>query len=306
MGRGKTVSFLRGKRVRATKLNASGAPLVGDSSVVVSKGFITIGMTTNTEDGEAISQTNANGESCILETAVPSFTGVGVEVEFCGVDFSLFEMITGQEAVLDDNGIVVGITESTDVDLGAVNFALEMWLGATTDSAPSEGSQGQFGYVLLPRLGGGIISDISVENGAINFTLTGMSTKNGAAWGAGPYLVDLTAGVPSTLRRPLKVNDHRRIMIVEVAPPAVYSGATPLLDSTDPAVTALTATPTGLSVAIAPTPAGTDPMWYDFGDGQWDYAATGSYTHEYDAAGTYVITGYRGTSSVTKSVTVAA
>lgn len=303
MGRGKTVSFLRGKRVRATKLNASGAPLVGDASVVVSKGFITIGMSTNTEDGEAISQVNANGESCILETAVATFTGVGVEIEFCGVDFSLFELITGQEAVLDDNGIVVGITESTDVDLGAVNFALEMWLGATTDAAPSAGSQGQFGYILLPRLGGGVISDISVENGAINFTLTGMSTKNGSLWGVGPYKVDLTAGVASTLRRAIKANDHRRIQIVEVAPPAVYSGALPLLDSTDPAVTSLTATPTGLSVLIAPTPAGTDPMWYDFGDGQWDYAATGTYTHEYDAAGTYIITGYRGSSSVTKSVT---
>lgn len=304
MGRGKTVSFLRGKRVRATKLNASGAPLVGDSSVVVSKGFITIGMSTNTEDGEAISQVNANGESCILETAVATFTGVAVEIEFCGVDFSLFELITGQEAVLDDNGVVVGITESTDVDLGAVNFALEMWLGATTDTAPSAGSQGQFGYILLPRLGGGVISDISVENGAINFTLTGMTTKNSSLWGVGPYKVDLTAGVPSTLRRAIKANDHRRIQIVEVAPPAVYSGALPLLDSTDPAVTSLTATPTGLSVLIAPTPAGTDPMWYDFGDSQWDYAATGTYTHEYDVAGTYIITGYRGSSSVTKSVTV--
>lgn len=304
MGRGKTVSFLRGKRVRATKLNASGAPLVGDASVVVSKGFITIGMTTNTEDGEAISQVNANGESCILETAVPSFTGVGVEVEFCGVDFSLFELITGQEAVLDDNGIVVGITESTDVNLGAVNFALEMWLGASTDAAPSTGSQGQFGYILLPRLGGGVISDISVENGAINFTLTGMSTKNGSAWGAGPYKVDLTAGAVSTLRRPIKANDHRRIQIVEVAPPEVYSGALPLLDSSDPAVTGLTTTVTGNEVDIAPTPAGADPMWYDFGDGTWDYAATGSYTHEYASAGDYVITGYRGSSSVTKPVTV--
>jgi hypothetical protein len=301
MGRGKTVSFLRGKRVRATKLNASGAPLVGDSSVVVSKGFITIGMTTNTEDGEAISQTNANGESCILETAVPSFTGVGVEIEFCGVDFGLFEMVTGQPAVLDDNGIVVGITESTDVNLGAVNFALEMWLGATTDAAPATGSQGQFGYVLLPRLGGGVISDISVENGAINFTLTGMSTKNGSLWGVGPYKVDLTAGVPSTLRRAIKANDHRRIQIVEVAPPAVYSGALPLLDPAAPAVTSITATVTGKVASIAPTPAGTDPMWYDFGDGTWDYAATGSYSHTYAVAGTYTITAYRGSSSVVKT-----
>ena len=304
MTRAKTMSFLRGKRIRATLLNAAGAPLVGPSSVVVSKGFITIGMSTNTEDGEAISQTNANGESCILENAFSTFTGIAVEVEFCGVDFALFEMITGQTAVLDDNNVVVGITESTDVDLSKVNWALEMWLGVQTTDAPVTGSQGQFGYVLLPRLGGGVISDISVENGAITFTLSGMATKNGSAWGVGPYKVDLTAGVPSTLRRAIKANDHRRIQMVEVAPPVVYSGALPLLDPAQPAVTSLTTTPTGKSVLIAPTPAGTDPMWYDFGDGTWDYAATGTFTHVYANAGTYVITGYRGSSSVTKSQAV--
>lgn len=304
MTRAKTVSFLRGKRIRATKLNSSGAPLVGDSSVVVSKGFITIGMTTNTESGDAISQVNANGESCILEAAVDTFTGIGVEAEFCGVDFALFEMVTGQPVVLDDGGVVVGITESTDVQLGSINWALEMWLGVTTSEAPVTGSQGQFGYILLPRLGGGVISDISVENGAINFKLTGMVTKNGNKWGVGPYLVDLTAGVASTLRRPILANDHRRIQMVEVAPPEPESGAMPLLDPSKPAVTSLTATPTGKVVAISPTPTGTDPMWYDFGDGTWDYAATGSYSHTYAVAGTYIITGYRGSSSVTKSVTV--
>jgi hypothetical protein len=45
-------------------------------------------------------------------------------------------------------------------------------------------------------------------------------------------------------------------------------------------------------------------MWYDFGDGEWDYTANGSYVHVYDAAGTYIITGHRGGSTVTKSVTV--
>jgi len=93
---------------------------------------------------------------------------------------------------------------------------------------------------------------------------------------------------------------------VEVAPPEVYSGATPLLDSTDPAVTDLTLTPTGLSVSISPVPAGTDPMWYDFGDGEWDYTANGSYTHVYPAAGTYTVIGRRGSSVVSKNVTVTA
>lgn len=300
------VSFLRGKRMRATLLNAAGQPLVGESSVVTTKGFITLTMTSNTEEGEAINVVNAGGESCVTEAATPTWNGVSVEAEFCDVDFALFEILTGQEVVLDADGRAIGITESTDIDMTNVKFALELWLGASSSAAPSVGSQGRYGYVLLPHLAGGVIGDVTVENAAITFTISGMGTRNGAAWGAGPHKVELVGGVPSVLSTPIKANDHRRIMQVEVAPPAVYEGATPLLDSTDPAVTSLTTTNTGLSVAITPVPAGTDPMFYDFGDGEWDYSANGSYTHVYDAAGTYTIIGKRGSSTVTKSVTVTA
>lgn len=300
------VSFLRGKRMRATLLNAAGQPLVGESSVVTTKGFITLTMTSNTEEGEAINVVNAGGESCVTEAATPTWNGVSVEAEFCDVDFALFEILTGQEVVLDADGRAIGITESTDIDMTNVKFAMELWLGASSSAAPSVGSQGRYGYVLLPHLAGGVIGDVTVENAAITFTISGMGTRNGAAWGAGPHKVELVGGVPSVLSTPIKANDHRRIMQVEVAPPTVYEGATPLLDSTDPAVTSLTTTNTGLSVAITPVPAGTDPMFYDFGDGEWDYSANGSYTHVYDAAGTYTIIGKRGSSTVTKSVTVTA
>lgn len=300
----KRVSFLRGKRMRATLLNGAAQPLVGDSSVVTTKGFITLTMTSNTEEGEAVNVVNAGGETCISEAPVPTWTGVAVEAEFCDVDFSLFEILTGQEVVLDADGVAVGITESTDVDMAAVKFALEMWMGASTTAAPATGSEGFYGYVLLPHLSGGVIGDVSLANGAITFTITGMQTKNGSAWGAGPHKVELVGGVPAVLSTPMKANDHRRIQIVEVAPPTVYSGATPLLDSTDPAVTSVTMTKTGLSVAFAPVPAGTDPMFYDFGDGSWDYTANGSYTHVYAANGTYTVIAKRGSSSVTQTLTL--
>jgi hypothetical protein len=292
--------------MRATLLNAAGQPLVGDSSVVTTKGFITLTMTSNTEEGEAINVVNAGGESCVTEAATPTWNGVAVEAEFCDVDFALFEILTGQEVVLNADGVAIGITESTDIDMTNVKFALEVWLGASSNAAPSAGSQGRYGYVLLPHLAGGVIGDVTVENAAITFTVSGMQTRNGAAWGAGPHKVELVGGVPAVLSTPIKSNDHRRIMQVEVAPPEVYEGATPLLDPSDPAVTSLTTTPTGLSVAIAPVPAGTDPMFYDFGDATWDYTANGSYTHVYDTAGTYIITGKRGGSVVTQSVTVTA
>lgn len=297
------VSFLRGRRMRATLLNAAGVPVAGDSSVVTTAGFITLTMTANTEEGEGVTVTNAAGETCISEAGTPTFNGIGVEAEFCDVDFALFEMLTGQEVVVDANGKAIGITESTDVDLTAVNFALEVWMGATASDAPAAGSQGTYGYVLLPRLSGGVMGDVTVENGAITFTISGMATKNGAAWGAGPYNVELVAGVPAPLRVAMKANDHRRIMITEVAPPKVYSGATPLLTA-GADLTGITHTATGLSVAFTPVPAGTDPMWYDFGDGTWDYTANGSYTHVYAAAGTYTVIGYRNMSSYTKTITI--
>lgn len=300
----KRVSYLRGRRLRATIVDANGRPIYGDNGAVVSKGFVNISYTTSVDEGESITVPNAGGETCIFEPAVPSFNGFGVEAEFCEVDFALFEILTGQDVVLDASGKAVGITESTDVNLTAVNFALEVWLGATTADAAAAGSQGQYGYVLTPFLGGGVIGDVTVENAAITFTITGMATKNGSGWGAGPYPVELVAGSPAVLRVPMKANDHRRIQTVEVAPPTVYAGAIPVLDPSKPALTNLTTTPTGLSVAIAPVPTGTDPIFYDFGDGTFDYAATGSYTKVYTTAGTYIITARRGSSVVTKSVTV--
>jgi hypothetical protein len=228
-------SFLRGRRLRATRLDRSGRVIYGDGNQVVSKGFITVGYTSNVEEGEAITQTNAAGETCVSEPAVPTFTGFGVEAEFCEVDFALFSMLTGQEVVEDGAGNVVGITESTAIDLSGVNFALELWLGAQSDAAPSEGGDGFYGYILTPFLSGGTIGDITVENGAITFTITGMQTKNGSAWGAGPYDVELVDGVAAALSTPMGPNDHRRIMLTEVAPPAAVTGGQPVLDPSIPA-----------------------------------------------------------------------
>jgi PKD repeat protein len=296
MGKSKNTSFLRGRRMRATVLDTSGAPVYGEDSVVVTKGFITVGYTTVTNEGEAITVTNAAGESCVAETATPTMDGFTVEATFCEVDYRLFEILTGQRVLLDDDGVAIGIAESTDVDLATVNFALELWLGSKI--------AGEWGYVLTPFLRGGIIGDVTIENAAITFTITGLVTKGGAKWGVGPYAVQTVGGEPSQLKDAVGAAEHRRWLSVDVAPPAVLEGSQPLLDPTDAAVTGLTTNVTGKSVAISPTPSGTDPITYDFGDGQWDYAATGSYTHVYASAGTYTITATRGVSTVTKSVTV--
>lgn len=297
MSQSKKVSFLRGKRMRVTVVDTAGRPVYGEDSVVTSKGVVSLTYTTNVEDGEPITVPNMNGESCVSETATSNFTGFGVEAEFCEVDFALFNILTGQAVYEDEDGKVIGITEATGVDLSAVNFALEMWLGSS--------NPGEYGYVLTPFLGGGVVGDVTVENGAINFTVTGMSSKDGSNWGKGPHKVEKVGGVDSVLRVAIGTKDHRRTFSTATPPPAIYAGATPLLDPTDPALTDVTATVTGQTATLAPVPAGTDPVWYEFGDGQWDYAPTGGYAHTYDSAGTYTVTARRGSSTVTENVVIA-
>jgi hypothetical protein len=305
MARQKEVSLFRSKRMRATLVDAVGRPVYGPESVVTTRGQITTSFTSNVEEGESITATNGNGETCINEKAVPSYTGDSLEATFCKVDFALFTLLTGLPVVRNDDGTIRGIKKSTKIDLSGVNFALELWTGASSEDAPRDGAEGLWGYILAPFVSGGTLGDITVENAAITFTVTGMSTKSGATWGKGPYNVDLVGGVAAPLAEALTADDHVLITTMEIAPPQDFPGFTPLLDLTDPALTGVTATATGLSVAIAPTPAGTDPVWYEFGDGQWDYAETGSYTHVYDTPGTYTITARRGGSVVTTDVTVA-
>lgn len=306
MAKQKQVALYRSKTMRVTEVDFSGRPVLGPESVIVTNGQITTAFTANVEDGESLSGVNGNGDICWSEPSDPSFTGYGIEATFCNVDFALFEKLTGHPVILNDDGTIVGIEEGSTVKLSDVTFALELWTGAKSTDVARPGAQGEWGYILTPFVRGGTITDITVENAAITFGVTGMVTKNGTNWGSGPHDVELVAGVPAPLFTPVAKTAYRRTMSVEVAPPQVFEGSVPLLDRTDPALTGVTATATGLSVAFAPTPAGTDPVWYEFGDGQWDYAETGSYTHEYAAAGTYSYTAHRGSSTVTGQVTVTA
>lgn len=304
----KCLSLVKGRRIRITALDSCGRPIYGDDSQVVSKGFISVAFTANTTESDEINVTNAAGEVCVYEASVTSLVGYGIEIQFCEVDPELFALVTGQPVVLAADGTtVIGFDVDTKIGLENSNFALELWAGSPTgDACATEGAQGSFGYLLLPFLSGGILGDFTVENGSITFTLTGANTKEGNSWGVGPYNVMLNnAGtpVPAPMATPVSSTTALRTMIVDVAPPAEECGARPLLDPSLPALTSIAGVETDLEVAFTTTPASTGPVWYDFGDGSWDYvAAPGATTHEYATAGTYTVSASQNGVVVTTTV----
>jgi len=290
----KCLPLVRGRRIRVTRLDSCGRPIYGDDSVVVSKGFVSVGFTANTTETDEITQTDASGDVCIYEPSEVSLTGYGVEIAFCKVDPDLLALVTGQNVVFAADGeTVIGFDIDTKVSLDNSNFALELWTGSPTgDACASDGSQGQFGYILLAYLRGGILGDFTVENAAVTFTVTGANTREGNAWGVGPYNVMTNAGVPAKMPTPITTSTAMRTMLVDLAPPADQCGARPLLDPAAVAITAITAIE-GVdeqTASFTTTPAATSPVQYDFGDGTWDYvAAPGATTHEYASPGTYTV-----------------
>lgn len=300
-------SYVRGRVLRVTRLDACGRVVYGPDSVVTSAGFVSVAYTANIDDGEEINLQNANGDRCVYVPAKPSFLGYTAEITFCNVDPDLFAMMTGQRVITDAFGDVVGFTMDTAVSSEDSAFALEVWAGSPSTTGCAEGATGSFGYVLLPFLQGGVVGDFTIENAEVTFTISNAATKDGNAWGVGPYDVVLGAdSLPAPLADPLTTTDHLLFIQTGVAPPEAECGARPLLDPDADALTSVADTPTGLSVEFVPTPASADPWWIDFGDGLWDYEATGGdITHVYHAAGSYDWIAYRNDSTVTGTVVVA-
>jgi hypothetical protein len=283
-----------------------------DASTATSKGFISVAFTANTTETDEVNLPNAAGEPIINEPAEASLAGYSLEITFGEVDPELFSLVTGQPVVTDAFGNVVGIDIDTRTVAGT-SFALELWAGTAGGDACAPGAgQGSWGYFLVPFLKGGIIGDFTVENGAVTFTLTGASTREGNSWGVGPYL-DIQIGandLPGAMLKPVSPSLALRTILVDVAPPAAACGARPLLDGAAPVLSAVAgATTSGsLEVVFSVTPNDvTTPVWYDFGDGTWDYIAAeqlGDTTHAYEAFGTYNVRASSNGVWVTTSVTV--
>jgi hypothetical protein len=215
-------ALIRGRALRVTRLDGCGNPVTGPDSVVATKGFISVGLTANTEEGEAISVPNANGDICISDTPPPKFTGYGVEVNLCGVNPNLVNLLTGQPLVYDAetvNPAVIGFRVNSKVNLDDSGFALEMWSGVPA-AACEPGTGQQYGYLLLPFVKGGVLGDLTVENGPVNFIVTGAQTKDGSGWGVGPYNVTLDASdQEAPLTEPITVGDHLHVQLTSVPPP---------------------------------------------------------------------------------------
>jgi hypothetical protein len=215
---------IRGTRMRLTRLDACGVPVIGSASTKVTKGFISIGLSPQYEDGETIVQPNAQGDLEINEPADSYLARLDVEAALIGADPDIVELLSGNPVVLDAGGNAVGFRMQGGAPILG-GWAIEVWTnlaGLQCTGSPA------YGYALLPFLRGGKIDDVSIENAAVNLTLSS-STRENPGWGLGPYnVVHTVAGPPPTtpgkLLSAIGARDHLHMQMTTVAPPAVTTG----------------------------------------------------------------------------------
>jgi hypothetical protein len=306
----KCYNLVSGRRMRVTRLDECNRLVYGADSQATAKGFVSVGLTANSTETEAVEVTDADGEVIVLKPAEQKFTSYTAEIVFRLVDPELFNIITGQRLYRNFLGEVIGLV--TNSKIKAKPFALELWAGVSGgDACENPEAQGNFGYMLLPAVRGGSIGDITIESGSINFTISGANSLDGNYWRNGPYNVMLNAtDVPSPLPEALDRDDHFLSILVDVEPPAVQCGARPLLDPTTEAITAITAGVTGSVADFTPTPADVSaPVYYEFGDGTFEYLSAGDLgatEHTYAEPGTYEVTATSNNTYAKTTVTIAA
>ncbi|MFF9265839.1 hypothetical protein [Streptomyces longwoodensis] len=289
-------SFLRGRALRVTRLDACGRPVYGEGNQVVTDGFITVGLSAEVQEGDAITVTKANGQTCINEPGEDQLQWYTTEIEFCDVDPDLVNIMNqGWDKVLDAQGNVIGF--NANGTLSSDGYALELWLDTygTSDACSGETAQGNWGYLLLPWVKGGAPGDIEVGNDAISFTFNG-KTKVGSRWRRGPYPVQQQAnGAPGPLLQPIGNNTHYRLFETTIRPPEPEAGAQPV-DRPTPEVAELVIT--GVpgetprrTVRLRADNHGFGPVLINWGDGTPETtAADGQYvTHTYTSDGSKTI-----------------
>lgn len=229
---------VRGKRLRATRVDHCGLPATGPGASLVTKGFVTTTYAPVWKDAEDLEQANADGENCVTDRTKPELKWFTVTAVFCDVDPELHTMLTANPTVLNYADDPVGFRVNKEV-LSESGVALELWTG--TGSSDCEvplddsyltsqaASAKSYGYWLTPGVKEMTLGDVEIGASVATFTLSGI-TYSAPAWGRGPYDVVAAdeANTPSRLLTPIGKDQHLHFERTTIAPPAITNGSVPL------------------------------------------------------------------------------
>lgn len=284
-------SVVRAPAARVTRLGPCGEILDTGCDFATTTSFVEITLTKVFQERQDALQLNANGDICVDKPKAPILRWYEVAIQFCNVDPELFNIVSAEPLVMNDALTPEAIGWCTLPDSAASsNFALEFWTGTEDDGCDDD--EVIYGYGILPRVIQGVIGDVTINNGVINFTVTGI-TRAGNQWGTGPYNViinetGLNAGLPGPLLTAISTSSHKCFMWTKLGPPQGECGC----QDVSPAFSVLPTSGAAAVPRVATFPLGADgdpllPAVIDWDDGATTTVTSGTTVNHTYAAGTY-------------------
>lgn len=182
-----TAAHVQACAIRVTKLDATGAPLVGITSIYVSDALTQLQVETVIEEGEEFTVKNACGATCVNVKDCDRLKRLNLTLGLCRPDPELQASLTGGVVLTGDT---VGGLDATGYGLPKVGVAdcpngvsLELWAkrylpgGSLDPDFPYE-------WYVIPKTFFNP-GRRTFENGPITVELNGFAVEN-ENWGAGP------------------------------------------------------------------------------------------------------------------------
>lgn len=287
-------SLLRFAAARVTKLDICGAVVEGSCSTASTVGgIVTVAMTREVVERQDYTTLDGDGNICIGDTKAEILKWIPVEITFCKVDPEMYNIMTAEPLVLDDDTVPTAVGWRTQQgSAGNAFFAFEGWVRVSGSAGCTDGDV-QYGYFLLPFVKEAVVGDVTFENAAATFTVNGIAVI-GSQWGMGPYDIRLVlsgpdAGLPAPLLTAIGPLDFRHLQLTTLPPPLAGCGCEPL-----PPVLAVVDAGPGLTANLTIPNASLLPAYVDWGDltaPQLVPVGTVSpVTHLYALAGSYTVT----------------
>lgn len=288
-------SVVRAPAARVTRLGPCGEILDTGCDYAVTTSFVDITLAKVMQERQDALQLNANGDICVDKPKAPILRWYEVTITFCQVDPELFNIVSAEPLILNDALTPEAVGWCTLPDSAASsNFALEFWTGTGDDECDDD--EVVYGYGILPRITQGMIGDVTIANGVINFTVNGI-TRAGNQWGVGPYNVIINEsgpniGLPAPLLLPIDTAAHKCFQWTTLGPPEGECGCQDISP-------VLAVAPTSGAAAVprvATFPLGADgdpilPATIDWDDLTVETVTSGTTAqHTYAAPGTYNVT----------------
>jgi hypothetical protein len=176
---------VQGVAIRVTRLNESGGLVTAES--YSSKSFIRVSFTPEYEEGDEITEKNADGTICVTFKAPDTLKRVTMEVAVCDPDPILSQMLSGGLLLAGDvDGDVSPMgwaSAQVGEDPSGNGVAVEVWSRAIVDGKPA--NPNPYFHWVFPYVKTRLSGDRVIENGLLANTYEGFGVGNDE-FGEGP------------------------------------------------------------------------------------------------------------------------